>query len=132
MRFRHVAFILAGSVAVFVACAAEQAATHSSATDSGVADAVAVPDAKAGPTPPSTTVDVVPCVGGVAEKAYPGRTKEDLARAVTLVCGTTLPDPLPAKGYACYSGNVTVKDGAAASWCPSGVTSVTFVAPPPL
>ena len=121
----------AGSAAIFIACAAEQAATHPSAGDSGVADAIGVLDAKAGPTPPSTTVDVVPCVGGIAEKAYPGRSKEDLARATAMFCvadGATANAP---PGYNCSVAAVWVKDGAIALRCGS-VSSVTLTVPPAL
>lgn len=123
--------MLAGSAAIFVACAAEQAATRSGASDSGVADAIGVLDAKAGPTPPSTTVDVVTCVGGVAEKAYPGRTKEDLVRTSVMLCGQPLVDPLPARGYTCVVAGIAVKDGSVAAYC-NTAKEATFVAPPPL
>lgn len=136
MRIRTVAATLAGSAAIFVACAAEQAVTSSSPSDAGVVDAIAdafaVADAEAGPSAPTSTVDVVPCSGGIAEKSYPGRTKEDLARTVAMYCvadGSSVGAP---PGYNCGRlGALWFRDGSVAAQCGSA-TSVTFVAPPPL
>lgn len=158
MRARDVVVFLAGSMIVAAACAAQNAVTNAVPSDAG-RDAVGVsdvreldaetvsddaaplidfglPEAKAddATTPAAFNVDDVPCdqqINGVwyAVKAYPGRTKEDLARVKTVVCGVLLNQP---PGFDCSASfGVLVRDGEIAAMCGSTTkaTSVRVVLP---
>ena len=137
MRWRDVTGSLAGAVLIYlvVSCASSAENAHSSARDSGTLDALldsfsvadvtdGPPNADADPAP-KPTVDTVPCEGAGpwAEKLYPGRVKEDLARGVALACPSAAPYCFQAAGY--------VKDGAFRILCGPGVTSATITMPPP-
>jgi hypothetical protein len=138
MRARNVAYSLAGSLVVFVACASQapRGTLQGGKDAGGVVDAIAnavvdaaadlgvevepVRDARAGPI-----ADEVACSGGYARKAYPGKTLDELASVRALSCRAT-PD---ADGYRCGGGAFEVKDGEVRSVCTPGVTSVRFVMP---
>lgn len=145
MRIRNTLWMLAGGALTFGACAAHVAdAPPTLVSDSGVLDALRDslgvdldPEATADATPgdPPTAKIMAACdrtAGAVtyAEVTQPGRAKEDLARAVALVCskapGTTAPP-----GYMCFVRPAWVRDGAIAVNCDPG-DAVTFVVPPPI
>lgn len=139
MKAHDVIVFLAGSLVVGLACSAnlEAPSAVNVVRDAGVID-FGVPEVRAddattpGPTP--ATVDTVPCdkVAGTtryAERAYAGRSKEDLARATALACGGA--SSLPVE-YSCAPVGVGVQDGKLAAYCPQGVTGVTFIVPPKL
>lgn len=151
MRLRTVAALLAGST--LVSTLTRCASSSSTPLGAGRQDAAAIVDvlsgeeatAEAAPPGPGTTVDEVACdktyagPGGTslhyAEKEYPGRSKDDLARAVVLDCGTqgrAYSVVLP--GYTCVkSPVVNVRDGAIASTCAETASgSLRFIVPPPL
>lgn len=155
MRISRVLWVLVGSFAVSAACSASKESSSSSpASDAGrLVDAVAdvvrdalgldtsVSDAKAdgppAPTPP--TVDSVTCSverGSYvyAEKAYPGRLMDDLARSVTAV--VCYPSDIYGSGYTCGTAGFSVRDGSVAFMCGAkGSTvlpaSVKFIAVTP-
>ena len=100
-----------------------------------VKDAHAEDSAPVAPAP--HTVDEVVCdkqytgvVGVFAEKAYPGRSAADLARARVLNCNSTSNVP----PGACAAGLPLVKDGAMFAYCGTSLDGrrVSFVVPPPL
>ncbi len=92
--------------------------------------------AEAAPDAPAFTVDEVPCTteknwagtrATFAEKAYAGRSKEELARVSVLVCGGTP----TVEGYECHrdrGGVVFVRDGSIAVMC-SAPAVARFVVP---
>lgn len=131
MRLRDAFAFLVGSVVVYVACAAHPSDQTATGLDSGVSDAKA-DDASASPKP---LIDDVKCdksyatASGTlwyAEHAYAGRSKEDLARGVAVICGSSGPP-----GFSCYSSPLFVRDGAVSvAGCAMGDT-VRFVLPPP-
>jgi len=123
-----------GSVVVAVACSAQHALDNPSDRDGGVLDALLdsisseTRDALAAEKP---TIDTGPCdktvlVGTTpfpaAQRSYPGRSKEDLARASVLVCTS--------KGdYPCYQAPASVKDGGLQVTCGAPSDTATFVVP---
>jgi len=136
MQWKVVVGSLLGSLVVAVACSSQHA--DNSPSDGGVVDAIVdalgldhvESDAMAGEKP---TIDTVSCdktAGSYAyaEKAYPGRSKEDLSRASAMICGGSV---IP--GYDCGKAEFAVKDGGIAVICGSktGVVA-TIVLPPAL
>ncbi|MGZ3454444.1 MAG: hypothetical protein ACXVEF_32860 [Polyangiales bacterium] len=135
MRWRMVGAVLVGSMVVAAACASTNNAGSGAAEDGGVVDALADAlgldhvegDAQAAEKP---TVDTVKCAAGgsassfFAQKAYPGRSKEDLVRGAAMVCG--YPDGL------CVQSPLGLKDGLVSVTCGSADQSATFVMPSPL
>lgn len=144
MTIRRVVSLVFGSWVVSLACASP--APHDTDRSPGyraldaVVDAIedaigidtAVADARADDAGPAFSVDEVPCLtkiarggglGTYAEKAYPGRSAADLARAAILVCGEGIsPD-----GYACRQAIGFVRDGSIAVTCdPAGTARIVL------
>lgn len=141
--------MVAGACAVSVACAAAKVdegpiARALDAAADAVRDVVgldvAVGDVRADapPAPVPPTVDDVACdkeAGSfaVAEKTYPGRTRDDLARSLTVVVCYPNEQPAPGSGFRCIaSGGFYVRDGAAGVFCgtkgsPETPTSARFI-----
>ena len=160
MRTRNVLWLLGGSFTVYVAvaCAASkgESGPSSSGHDGGVLDAVVdavkdslgvgddapVNDASAGPGSWSSdplTCDRAyvagspPALAGYkwAEKTYPGRTKEDLARGVAVLCHTGGADTSAPPGYSCAPWPIRVRDGAIAVDCATtNIASLSVTMPP--
>ncbi|MBI2389284.1 MAG: hypothetical protein HYV09_06775 [Deltaproteobacteria bacterium] len=148
MRTRTVLTLLAGSVTVHLAISCANVADHGGS--GSLADAIAdvVRDALGGETPKADaappagwTSDEVPCdksfvSSGLtlyyAEKAYPGRTKEDLAHAIVLDCATEMMGfPVPPTTE-CGVRPPLLKDGALIAQCGRGSAGrVRFLVPPP-
>jgi hypothetical protein len=138
MQWKVVGGSLVGALVVAAACSSSPRTDVAPSDSGGVVDAIAdvlgldhvESDAVAAEKP---TIDTVKCdktAGSYAyaEKMYPGRTKEDLARASALICGGTL---FP--GYDCASAGIVVRDGAIAVACGSKTGLIaTIVMPPPL
>lgn len=147
MRIRQVLALVVGSWFVSLACAGP--APRDVDRDAGrVLDAVAdlledvldldtsVADAKADDAAPAptVTVDEVKCTGDagtfvIIEKAYPGRTVNDLARATAVwddPAGT-----IPGGFKWAKSASLLIRDGAIGMQCVVGQT-VRFIVPPPL
>lgn len=142
--------MVVGSCAVSAACAAAKvddgpiARVLDAAADAvrdvvGLDVAVGDVRADAPPAPVPPTVDDVACdkeVGGlylIAEKSYPGRAADDLARMVTVVVCYPNEQPAPGSGFRCIaSGGFYVRDGAAGVFCgtkgsPETPTSARFI-----
>lgn len=133
MRLRYALIAVAA-----ISCSSPAAELADAAVDAAL-DAIgptkdASADDAAPPAP--TTVDEVVCdkqypgvVGVFAEKSYPGRTKEDLARARVVNCNVT---NVPTG--ACGAGLPLVKDGMLFVYCGTDLDGrkVTLVVPPPL
>jgi hypothetical protein len=127
--------------ALVVSCSSPASEIAGAVVDAAV-DAIA-PDvreasaAEDSATAAPTTVDEVVCdkqysgvVGVFAEKAYPGRSAADLARARVLNCNTGS----AAVPGMCGAGLPIVKDGLVVASCGGSLDGrkVTFVVPPPI
>lgn len=144
MRTRSVALLLCGSAIVHVALSCANIADHSdrqaSLTDA-LTDVLTGGDGKAEAAPPAGwTSDEIACdktydYAGTkvfyAEKAYPGRPREDLAHVIVLDCGTTLVAPTSPPGFPCITRQVSVDDGRLAVTCGSAPGKVRLLVPPP-
>lgn len=137
--------MLAGSVAVFAACAAgtTQDGPIAHAIDAGL-DAVGIDvggDAR-GETATPSTIDEATCEtiagkgGTYARHAYPGRSSADLARGRALICVSTWPgNGVSPSAEHCISQSLWVKDGEVIAWCSTEMPAggrVKIVMPPPL
>lgn len=123
-----------------VACsspAAEVADAIADALSPDVREASAAEDAEPPPTPAPPTIDEVVCdkqypgvVGVFAEKAYPGRTKEDLARGTVVNCNVAGNRP----PGVCAASNPMVGDGIAIAYCGTSLDGqrVKLIVPPTL
>ncbi|MGZ3421455.1 MAG: hypothetical protein ACXVEE_26500 [Polyangiales bacterium] len=112
MTVRQVLGMLAGGVAVFVACASQDAMQP--AADGGV-----ISDAAAA-EPQVDDVDCSIVVDGsyYAEKTYPGRSQDSLALGAVTMCGDGASTPPP--GYTCRTlPSKWVKAGAVSVYCGS-------------
>ncbi len=142
MRWKMVGAVLVGSVVVAAACASSNERTHRNGTDVGVLDALAdalgldhvASDALAAENP---TIDEISCAkvasgDWYASKAFPGRSRADLARGSALRCYTKV----DADGFGCHQYGMDVKDGAVRVICGADGSvlpiAVTIVMPPSL
>jgi hypothetical protein len=159
MKIHHVAAHALGTIVVYVAVACSSSApplAEGAHEDAGLGDAIVdgaldalgldtspVKDARADDaTAPGAAVFAAACdrdfpaghpLAGSAkwgQKTFPGRSKEDLARAHFVLCYPTTPSTSP-PGFPCYAEPPYPIDGALAFTCPTGTTG-SLVVPPSL
>jgi hypothetical protein len=157
MKIHHVAAHALGALVVYVAVACSSSApplAEGAHEDAGLGDALVdgaldalgldtspVKDARADDAGGQVSVacdqDLPaghPLAGSAkwGERSFPGRSREDLARATVTICfsGTTASSAPP--GYSCSQGGAYVRDGAVGFICGRDVASVSLYVPPPL